>query len=168
MDRSPQSYYRQIVEAIRKVLGRAADIHIFGLGSRTSYRWFRTQGCHLHLNEETDLVWAHAITAQLFVAAPSAFSYVPALLRPFVTEQYDDLETITRVNEPVLLLHGTRDETIDPHMAERLEKACGANVIRINLTGGGHWVPLDSIVEKIWQQWEAAEAGKPAAAENAP
>ncbi|KPM16968.1 alpha/beta hydrolase [Citromicrobium sp. WPS32] len=111
----------------------------------------------------------HDVTA---VATLGAFTSLkdaaPALLRPFVTEQYDNLETITRVNEPILLLHGTRDETIDPHMAERLEKACGANVIRINLTGGGHWVPLDSIVEKIWQQWEAAEAGKPAAAENAP
>ena len=92
----------------------------------------------------------------------------PALLRPFVTEQYDNLETIKRVSEPILLLHGTKDETVDTRMAERLEKAGGANVIRINLTGGGHWVPLDSIAEKIWLQWEEAEAGKPAAAENAP
>ncbi|WP_226661476.1 alpha/beta hydrolase [Alteriqipengyuania lutimaris] len=111
----------------------------------------------------------HDVTA---VATLGAFTSLkdaaPALLRPFVTKQYDNLETITRVNEPILLLHGTKDETVDTRMAERLEKAGGANVIRINLTGGGHWVPLDSIVEKIWQQWEAAEAGKPAAAENAP
>ncbi|MEL7685130.1 alpha/beta hydrolase [Citromicrobium bathyomarinum] len=111
----------------------------------------------------------HDVTA---IATLGAFTSLkdaaPALLRPFVTEQYDNLETFTRVNEPILLLHGTRDETIDPHMAERLEKAGGANVTRVNLAGGGHWVPLDSIAEKIWQQWEAAEAGKPAPAENAP
>lgn len=91
----------------------------------------------------------------------------PALLRAFVTEQYDNLETITRVNEPIRLLHGTKDETIDPRIAERLEKAGGANVTRINLTGGGHWVPLDSVAGKIWQQWEAAEAENPAAAGDA-
>lgn len=105
------------------------------------------------------------------VATMGAFTSLkdaaPALLRPFVTEQYDNLETITRVNEPILLLHGTKDETIDPRMAERLEKAGGANVTRVNLTGGGHWVPLDSLAEKIWQQWNAAEAGKPAAAGTA-
>ena len=108
----------------------------------------------------------HDVTA---VATMGAFTSLkdaaPALLRPFVTEQYDNLETITRVNEPILLLHGTKDETIDPRMAERLEKAGGANVTRVNLTGGGHWVPLDSIAEKIWQQWEAAE--NPAAAGDA-
>eukprot|EP00935_MAST-01C_sp_MAST-1C-sp1_P000019 g19.t1 len=55
----PQAYYRQIVEEIRKWLGDAADIHIFGLGSWTEYRWFRAQGCHLHLNKETDLRARH-------------------------------------------------------------------------------------------------------------
>ncbi|WP_248285071.1 alpha/beta hydrolase [Alteriqipengyuania abyssalis] len=111
----------------------------------------------------------HDVTA---VATMGAFTSLkdaaPALLRPFVTEQYDNLETITRVNEPILLLHGTKDETIDPRMAERLEKAGGANVTRVNLTGGGHWVPLDSLAEKIWQQWEAAEAENPAVAGKAP
>ena len=111
----------------------------------------------------------HDVTA---VATMGAFTSLkdaaPALLRPFVTERYENLEKITRVLAPILLLHGTKDETIDPHMAERLEKAGGANVTRINLTGGGHWVPLDSVAGKIWQQWEAAEASAPTATEGAP
>jgi|TARA_R100000049_G_scaffold5233_2_gene14447 hypothetical protein len=106
------------------------------------------------------------------IATLGAFSSLrdaaPALLRPFVTEKYDNLETITRVSEPILLLHGTKDETIDLRMAEQLEQAGGANVTRINLKGGGHWVPLDSIAEKIWRQWEAAQTHDPAGGEEAP
>ncbi len=86
---------------------------------------------------------------------------VPPLARPFVKERYDNLAAIARVAEPVLLLHGSKDEVVDPKAAERLEKAGGTNVVRINLVGGGHWVPLDSLAGKIWAAWEAPPA-KPA------
>ena len=154
---SETGFYRDADAWIAKARGLQPDARVYLFG-------FSLGGA-----VALEMAVRHDVTA---VATLGAFTSLkdaaPALLRPFVTEQYDNLETITRVNEPILLLHGTTDETIDPHMAERLEKACGANVIRINLTGGGHWVPLDSIAEKIWQQWEAAEAGKPAAAGNAP
>ena len=94
------------------------------------------------------------------VATMGAFTrlkdMVPAIARPLVSERYDNLDTIRRVTEPLLLMHGTRDEVVDPKAVAKLEKAAGPNVVRINLTGGEHWVPLDAMAERIWTQWEAA------------
>ena len=92
----------------------------------------------------------------------------PLLARPFIKERYDNLASIALVTEPTLLLHGTRDETVDPKMAERLEEAGGPNITRINLKEGGHWAPLGSIAGRIWQQWEAAEALAPGDTPTAP
>jgi len=106
------------------------------------------------------------------VATMGAFTRLrdaaPLLARPFIKERYDNLASIALVTEPTLLLHGTRDETVDPKMVERLEEAGGPNITRINLKGGGHWVPLDSIAGGIWQQWEAAEALAPGDTPTAP
>ncbi|MEW4449510.1 alpha/beta hydrolase [Qipengyuania sp. JC766] len=81
----------------------------------------------------------------------------PALARPFIKERYDNREKIARVSEPLLLMHGTKDEVVDFDHAAKLEKAGGPNVTRVNLTGGTHWVPLDGIAARIWQAWEASE-----------
>ena len=83
---------------------------------------------------------------------------VPRLGRAFVSERYDNLATLPLVTEPLLLMHGTKDDVADPAFVGRLEAAGGPNVVRINLTGGGHWVPLDNLAARIWQQWEMAEA----------
>jgi|GEM_PF-573579 len=99
------------------------------------------------------------------VATMGAFTrlrdMVPRVARAFVNEKYDNLATVPLVAEPLLLLHGTKDDVADPAFAARLEGVGGPNVTRINLTGGGHWVPLDNLAGKIWQQWESAEASAP-------
>ncbi|NCP19679.1 MAG: alpha/beta hydrolase [Erythrobacter sp.] len=86
---------------------------------------------------------------------------VPRLGRAFVKDRYDNLAAVPLVTEPLLLMHGTKDDVADPAFAERLEAVGGPNVIRINLTGGGHWVPLDSLAARIWQQWEQAGSAAP-------
>ena len=104
----------------------------------------------------------HDVTA---VATLGAFTRLkdaaPRMLRPFVTEKYDNLKAIARVDEPILLMHGTKDDVVSPRLADRLEKAGGARVTRVNLTGGKHWVPLDTIAPRIWQAWEATEVEAP-------
>lgn len=89
---------------------------------------------------------------------------LPPLARPFIRERYDNLETIAKVTEPVLLLHGSADEVVAPKAAVALEEAGGTNVTRINLNGGGHWVPLDNLADRLWAAMEAnaAIAGSPA------
>lgn len=83
---------------------------------------------------------------------------VPALLRPLLPDRYDNLAAIARVTEPVVLLQGSKDEVVDPEAAVRLEEAGGANVTRINLVGGAHFVPLEGIAAKLWSLWATLEA----------
>tara|TARA_B100001179_G_scaffold232627_1_gene226334 strand:- start:4875 stop:5684 length:810 start_codon:yes stop_codon:yes gene_type:complete len=82
---------------------------------------------------------------------------VPRIARAFVTERYDNLSRIEAVEEPLLLMHGTEDDVVDPEAVASLEAAGGPNVVRINIKGGGHWVPLDGLADRIWAQWEASE-----------
>lgn len=89
---------------------------------------------------------------------------VPGIARTLVSERYDNLARIGAVEEPLLLMHGTKDEVVDPEAVAKLEAAGGPNVVRIILTGGEHWVPLDSLAPRIWAQWEMLEADQPQAA----
>ena len=89
---------------------------------------------------------------------------VPGIARALVSERYDNLGRIAAVEEPLLLMHGTKDAEVDPKAATKLEAAGGPNIVRINLTGGEHWVPLDQLAPRIWAQWEMLEADQPAAA----
>ena len=102
------------------------------------------------------------------VATMGAFTrlrdMVPKIARALVTERYDNLARIAAVEEPLLLMHGTKDEVVDPEAGAMLEAAGGPNVVRVNLTGGGHWVPLDGLAARIWDQWEKLEAARPEAA----
>ena len=91
---------------------------------------------------------------------------VPRVARALVTERYDNLAAIGRIEEPVLLLHGTEDDVVDPEAVARLEKAGGSNVTRINLNGAGHGVELDTIASPLWDQWERLEAGRSGSAER--
>ena len=83
---------------------------------------------------------------------------VPRIARSLVRERYDNLAIIGSVDEPLLLMHGTDDDVVDPQAVATLEAAGGPNVVQINLTGGEHWVPLDGLAARIWQKWEEAEA----------
>lgn len=83
---------------------------------------------------------------------------IPALIRPFVSERYDNLAKIEGVTEPVLLLHGANDDVVDPAAAVRLEEAGRSNVTRINLVGGEHWTPMDGIAARLWRAWEAGSS----------
>jgi alpha-beta hydrolase superfamily lysophospholipase len=101
----------------------------------------------------------HEVTG---VATLGAFTrladQVPALLRPLLPDRYDNLAAIARVAEPVVLLHGAKDEVVDPEAAVRLEQAGGANVTRVNLKGGEHFVPLEAIAARLWSLWARLEA----------
>ena len=107
----------------------------------------------------------HEVTG---VATMGAFTLlkdmVPGIARALVNERYDNLARIGAVEEPLLLMHGTKDEVVDPKAVAELEAAGGPNVVRINLTGGGHWVPLDQLAPRIWAQWEMLEAHQPQSA----
>lgn len=72
----------------------------------------------------------------------SRWSWVP-LLNAIVTQEFDSLSKIARVNEPLLLIHGTADGLIPHAMADRLY-AAAINVqpeLRrvVKIDGATHW-----------------------------
>ncbi|MFK4004503.1 alpha/beta hydrolase [Qipengyuania sp. NPDC077563] len=85
-------------------------------------------------------------------------SMVPKLARAFVKDRYDNRAAMRRVEEPVLLLHGSEDDVVDPSAAALLEQAGGDNVTVINLRGGKHWVPLDQLAERLWAAMEGKQS----------
>lgn len=92
------------------------------------------------------------------VATMGAFTdlktQVPRLARAFVKDRYDNRAAIARIDEPVLILHGTEDEVVDAAAAGHQKEAGGDNVTVINLKGGKHWVPLEGIAERLWTALE--------------
>lgn len=78
----------------------------------------------------------------------------PALLRGFVPDRYANEAAIARVEEPVLLIHGTADAVVRYAAAERLRTVGGENVTLIRLPGAGHQVDLALLADSLWQAWE--------------
>lgn len=83
---------------------------------------------------------------------------IPAIARPFLPDRYDNIDAISRVTEPVVLLHGSEDDIVDPKAAISLEAAGGPNVRRVNLKGGKHYVPISSFGARFWELWAMLEA----------
>jgi pimeloyl-ACP methyl ester carboxylesterase len=72
----------------------------------------------------------------------SRWSWVP-LLNAAVTQEFNSISKITRVNEPLLLIHGTADSVIPHEMSDRLY-AAAVNVqpqLRhlVKIDGATHW-----------------------------
>lgn len=92
------------------------------------------------------------------VATMGAFTSLkdaaPPLARPFIRERYDNRAKIPLVEEPVLMLHGSKDSVVDPAHGKELAGLGGENTIHINLVGGEHWVPIEALAAKIWEKWE--------------
>ena len=84
----------------------------------------------------------------------------PWIVRGMLPDRYDNVAAVARVTEPYVLLHGTEDDVVKPKAADRLEGAGGDNLVRVNLTGGGHRVPLAQFAPKLWELWESLERGE--------
>lgn len=76
------------------------------------------------------------------VVTLGAFTSVPALApritRPFIVDRFDNLRTITQVEEPLLLMHGTRDPIVPFAHAERLRAASAGRARLVPLEGADH------------------------------
>ena len=103
----------------------------------------------------------HDVTA---LATMGAFARLadqaPWIVRGMLPDKYDNVAAVARVSEPYVLLHGTEDDVVKPKAADILEAAGGDNLVRVNLTGGGHRVPLAQIAPRLWELWESLECGE--------
>ncbi|KLE34229.1 alpha/beta hydrolase [Aurantiacibacter luteus] len=79
----------------------------------------------------------------------------PAIARGALPDRYDNVAAITRVEEPVLLIHGSADATVAYAAAEELERASGGRALLVRLPGAGHQVDLARLADRIWAFWES-------------
>ncbi len=63
------------------------------------------------------------------------YPFVPSML---LAHKFASLDKIATVKVPILIGHGTSDDTILPAMADRLEKAAKTPVTRLNVKGANH------------------------------
>lgn len=82
----------------------------------------------------------------------------PAIARGVMPDRYDNVAAIARVNEPVLLLHGSEDSTVSYSAGEELERAAQGRATLVRLVGAGHHVDLAQIAPRIWTFWQTGAA----------
>ena len=84
----------------------------------------------------------------------------PWIVRGLLPDTYDNEKAVTRVEEPLVLMHGTKDDVVEPEAVARLEAAGGTNVVRVNLIGAGHRISLAKIAPRLWDLWAMMERGE--------
>ncbi|MGI4747916.1 MAG: alpha/beta hydrolase [Janthinobacterium lividum] len=62
----------------------------------------------------------------------------PAPIAFLLGSVWNNLRAIGRVDSPLLVIHGDRDQVIDPAMARRLDEAAPASALRVTARGFGH------------------------------
>jgi len=62
----------------------------------------------------------------------------PAPITFFLRNVWNNLQAIRQVDSPLLVIHGDRDQVIDPAMARRLDEAAPASALRVTAHGFGH------------------------------
>ena len=61
-----------------------------------------------------------------------------SLLSPFLPAHYNNLEKISMISVPVLIIHGVKDETVPFSMGEKLYEAANEPKFFYRIEGSGH------------------------------
>lgn len=91
----------------------------------------------------------------------------PAPLAFFLHDVWNNIDAIAHVRGPLLVIHGDRDQVIDPAMARALDAAAPASALRLTARGFGHnalyaapdidwWIPVLAFLHR-----PAARTGRP-------
>lgn len=80
--------------------------------------------------------WREIVASSLGSDRPG--SLASRLARWLMPSGLDPIDSIRRVKQPVMLIHGTADEIVPYPHSERLERAGGANVTLRAVVGGDH------------------------------
>lgn len=75
----------------------------------------------------------------------------PAVARPFLPDRYDNRAAIARVTVPIVMFHGTADQTVPFAHRDELAKLAKVRVRVVDMTGAGHHVNLAKIIPLMWK-----------------
>ena len=82
------------------------------------------------------LITEAAFTSVRNVVSESRFGWLPVGF--LITQRFDALERIRKVTMPKLIMHGTADNIISPHMSDQLFKAGPEPKTLVKFEGAGH------------------------------
>jgi fermentation-respiration switch protein FrsA (DUF1100 family) len=91
-----------------------------------------------------DLASRHKVAALVTVSAFTTMPDVARALQPWapvsliIRSRFSSIEKIPAVTCPILIVHGSRDESVPPAMAGQLAAAARARVASYTVAGGGH------------------------------
>lgn len=78
-------------------------------------------------------------------------SLAPAIAGPVLPDRFDNVAAISHVKAPILIIHGTADETVPFEHADRLRRSASGPVYMLPLVGGAHRIDLAPISPTIWR-----------------
>lgn len=94
----------------------------------------------------------HEVAGVVTLGAFAALADVaPAVARPFLPDRFDNRAAIARVDEPVLLIHGTADEVIPFAQMAQLKAASRGKVRTMPLNGAPHHVDFIQLAPLVWK-----------------
>ncbi|ATQ42589.1 alpha/beta hydrolase [Caulobacter mirabilis] len=95
----------------------------------------------------------HEVAGVITLGAFATLAEVaPAFARPFLPDRFDNRAAILRVDEPVLLIHGTADEVIPfPQARELKTVAAGRKVRLLRLDGADHHPDFRQLAPMVWK-----------------
>jgi fermentation-respiration switch protein FrsA (DUF1100 family) len=86
--------------------------------------------------------------------AASAYPLIP--VRLLMRDRFDNIGKIKRVTAPILLLHGTADQTIPYSHAEKLAETVGGRAQLVPFEGIGHELVGSSLMSPAIERWLSA------------
>jgi fermentation-respiration switch protein FrsA (DUF1100 family) len=123
--------------ALARTLAPASRIYLFGfsLGGAPA----------LHTAAEEEV--AGVITLGAFAALADV---APPISRGLLPDRFDNRAAIARVDEPILILHGTADEVVPFAQAEMLRALAPHGARLLRLEGTGHAADFDALAPVVW------------------
>lgn len=91
------------------------------------------------------------------VAVAGAFANLadvtPAVARPFLPDRFDNLGRVRQFQVPMVIIHGTDDETVPFIEGEKLRSAARGKVTFLRIPGGKHHLDLSLVAEAVWGEF---------------
>lgn len=137
---SEAGLYRDGAAFLREArLGKPDHLYLFGfsLGASVALR--------LAADEPVDGV----VTLGAF---SSLARVAPRWVRPFLPDRFDNAAAVGRLRVPLLIFHGSGDETIPVAEAFTLKRAAASPLQVVILQGAPHRIHLDPIAPIIWER----------------
>ncbi len=93
---------------------------------------------------------AGLVLESTFTTALSTVTRIPL----FPVDRFRNIDLITKVTAPILVIHGTADKNVPFTLGEKLFAAAPSPKLFLKVDGAGHYDLRDEASEAYWEAWE--------------